>query len=443
MARPSTKDTLDIWINGKLIGHWRVPGRGEMELTYEPAWTASEEGRPLSLSLPFGLDDAPLKGSAVEFYFDNLLPDSDAIRKRVQDRFHTNSRKPFDLLAAIGRDCVGAIQLMPPGETPNIRKIDATRLSSQEVERRLTGVVSPDKFRMGEDDDSFRLSIAGAQEKTAFLWHKEQWCVPHGATPTTHIFKLPLGMIGNAQVDMRTSVENEWLCSRILAAYDMPVAQCEMATFGLQKTLIVERFDRKLHASGQYWLRLVQEDFCQATGTPSSRKYEEHGGPGMKEIAGLLRGSLERDADLATLMKAQILFWMLAAIDGHAKNFSLFLLPGSSYRLTPLYDVLSGWPIIGRGSNKYQWEKAKLAMAVRGKNKHYKLKDIQRRHFNQTASRIGIGTAEPLMGQLLTGLPSVISSVQSQIPKHFPQHVLDTVLEGLAHSAERLESMPP
>ena len=413
-----------------------------MELIYEPEWATSEEGRPLSLSLPLALDNTPIKGPTVEFYFDNLLPDSDAIRKRVQDRFHTHSRKPFDLLAAVGRDCVGAIQLMPPGETPNIRKIDATPLTSREVERLLAGVVSPDVFRMGEDDDSFRLSIAGAQEKTAFLRHKDQWCVPHGATPTTHIFKLPLGKIGNAQIDMSTSVENEWLCSRILEAYEMPVAHCEMATFGSQKTLIVERFDRRLHSSGQYWLRLVQEDFCQATGTPSSRKYEEHGGPGIMEIAGILRGSLERDADLASFMKAQILFWLLAAIDGHAKNFSLFLLPGSNYKLTPFYDVISGWPAMGRGPNKYQWEKAKLAMAVRGKNKHYKLKDIQRRHFNQTASRIGVGSsAEPVINEVLRVTPSIISKVQRDVPKVFPQQVLDSVLQGLDQSAKRLESM--
>lgn len=440
MARPAR--TLDIWINGNLTSHWHVPARGEMELTYEAAWAESEEGRPLSLSLPITLDRASIKGPAVEYYFDNLLPDSDAIRKRVQDRFHANSRKPFDLLAAVGRDCVGAVQLLPPRETPDIYKIEARSLTPTQIEAHLAGVVSPKSFSTMEEDDSFRLSIAGTQEKTAFLRHEGKWCIPHGATPTSHIFKLPLGRIGNTQIDMSTSVENEWLCSRILAAFNLPVAQTEIGEFGSQKALIVERFDRRLHESRNYWLRLVQEDFCQATGTPSSRKYEENGGPGILEIAEILRGSERRDEDLNLFVRAQILFWMLAAVDGHAKNFSLYLLPKGYYRLTPLYDVLSAWPVIGRGPNKYSWDKSKLAMAIIGKNRHYKLKDIQRRHFNETASRIGVKTAEPLIGEILEAVPRAISSVQKEIPKDFPQHVLDSVLQGIERSAKRLESMP-
>ena len=142
-------------------------------------------------------------------------------------------------------------------------------------------------------------------------------------------------------MDMRESLENEWLCSRLLAAYGVPVADCEVRQFGSTKALVVERFDRKLHSSGRYWLRLPQEDFCQATGTPSTTKYEADGGPGILEIARILQGSDSRDDDLATLMRAQLLFWMLAAIDGHAKNFSIRILPQNHFRLTPLYDVMS------------------------------------------------------------------------------------------------------
>jgi serine/threonine-protein kinase HipA len=443
MGRKSRARALSVWINGQLAGEWRIPARGEIEFQYDPAWVESRVGRPLSLSLPFSLDKAPIKGKPVECYFDNLLPDSEPIRKRLQDRFHTASRDSFELLAAIGRDCVGAIQLLAVGEQPqNVHSIDAKPLTDAEIEKALIQTVSSPPFPERSVQDDFRISIAGAQEKTAFLRHKGRWCRPSGSTPTTHIFKLPMGLVGNMQADMTTSVENEWLCAKILEAYGLPVARCDIAQFGSQKALVVERFDRQLHSSGKYWLRLVQEDFCQATATPSSRKYERDGGPGILDIAKILRGSVNRESDLACLLKAQLLFWMLAASDGHAKNFSIRLLSQGRYQLTPLYDVLSIWPVIGNGAKQISWHSARLAMSISGKNKHYVIKDIQRRHFNETAARCGLGgTAEPLIQEIVAATPKVIKAIQAGIPKRFPQHVLDTVLTGLSDSAKRLEAM--
>jgi len=441
MGRKNRRRVLEAWINGQIAGEWMIPNRGEMEFRYNRDWIESSDGRPLSLSLPITLDNAPIKGALVDWYFDNLLPDSNLIRRRLQARFHTPS-SAFDLLSAIGRDCVGAIQLLSPGETPDIYKIEAEKLTNEDIEAHLKGIISPASFTENNDND-FRISIAGAQEKTAFLQYENQWCRPIGATPTTHIFKLPLGHVGKSQIDMSTSVENEWLCAKILSAYKMPIADCAIGIFGRQKVLIVKRFDRQLHASGKYWLRLVQEDFCQATGTPGSRKYEADGGPGILELAAILRGSTRRDEDLACLIKAQILFWMLAAVDGHAKNFSLRILSKGRYQLTPLYDVLSAWPVIGQKSNNLPYQKAKLAMALRGKHKHYMLKDIQRRHFNITAAKCGFAeTAEPLIREILSATPNVISSIQRDIPEKFPPHVLERVLKGLADSAKRLEGMP-
>lgn len=444
MGRKSRARALSVWVNGKLAGEWRIPARGEMEFQYDSTWVESEEGRPLSLSLPLNLDRGSLKGRPVECYFDNLLPDADFIRRRVQERFHTESRDAFALLAAIGRDCVGAVQLLPADDQPkDVRAIIAAPLSEAEVERALLQTVAPASFAADDANDDFRISIAGAQEKTAFLKHDGIWCRPLGATPTTHIFKLPLGLVGGMQADMRTSVENEWLCARILRAYGLPVANCELGRFGSQKVLIVERFDRQLHSSRKYWLRLVQEDFCQATATPSSMKYESDSGPGMLDIARILRGSVNRDTDLACLFKAQILFWMLAATDGHAKNFSIRILSEGRFQLTPLYDVLSIWPVIGEGPNKISWHNARLAMSVRGSNKHYLLKNIQRRHFNAMAAQCGMSaSAEPLFEDILAATPAVVASVQHDLPRGFPQQVLDTILQGLMKSAEQLAAMP-
>jgi serine/threonine-protein kinase HipA len=190
-----------------------------MEFQYDAGWLASPESRPLSLSLPITAPRVPHKGAVVEAYFDNLLPDSESIRRRLQERFHTDSRGAFDLLAAIGRDCVGAVQILPVDEAPSdIRRIEFQALGNEDVARELAGVTSPANL-LARDADEFRISIAGVQEKTAFLRHHGRWCRPVGSTPTTHIFKLPLGLVGNRQADMRRPVSPSRLVASATAAW--------------------------------------------------------------------------------------------------------------------------------------------------------------------------------------------------------------------------------
>ena len=440
MGRPSLARALDVWMNGSHVGTWRVPAHGADEFTYAPAWRASPLYRPLSLSLPAPSSNAPLRGALVVDYFDNLLPDNDAIRRRIQGRFHSASLAPFDLLAQVGRDCVGALQLVPEGEAPPpIGAIEGTPLEEAQVERELRRVVTtPGALgqRDGEEDE-LRISIAGAQEKTALLWHQGRWCRPHGATPSTHIFKLPLGLVGGRRLDLGHSVENEWLCLRLLAAFGLPVAQAHIATFGAQKCLIVERFDRRLADSGAYWLRLAQEDMCQATGTPGMRKYEVDGGPGMVDIAGLLRFS-DDASDVERFLKTQVLFWMLRATDGHAKNFSITLKAGGRFSLTPAYDVISTWPLIGRGPNRLALQEVKMAMAWQGKNRHYRAEEILPRHFIDTARRCGYARMPRLLTELAAMTGPAIEQVRAQLPAAFPAQVAEAVFKGLAGAGEKL-----
>ena len=440
VGRRSKGSELAVWINGEHVATWKVPARGDDELQYTPNWVQSPNGRPLSISLPITLDNPPLKGEKVRHYFDNLLPDSEAIRQRIQTRYKTASKEVFALLSAIGRECVGAVQLSPPDAIPTgFDRIEGVPLTGKEVEKTLMRTTASSLPAQLEAEE-LRISIAGAQEKSAFLWHEGRWHRPTGATPTTHILKLPLGLVGGVQADMTGSVENEWLCAQILHGYDIPIAKCEIGQFGSQKVLIVERFDRQLHSSGKYWLRLVQEDFCQAFAVPHSLKYESDGGPGILEISEVLRNSTDRDADLNVFFKAQVLFWLLAAGDGHAKNFSLRILPQGRYHLTPLYDVLSYWPIVGRGVNKWPLQRVRMAMAVRGRNRHYLLTEIKRRHFIETAARAGIGkeAGERLVEEIAERTPQVIDEVQQSLPKGFPSDIADPIFTGLRRQAAHL-----
>lgn len=443
MGRLPRHQSLGVWANGVQVGRWVVAPHKPDAFFYDRNWAESPAGRPLSLSLPIPFDDTPIQGDVVRHFFDNLLPDSDVIRERLQARFRTDSAGTFDLLQAIGRECVGAVQLLPAGEVPSsIHDIQAKPLSEQEVAQLLRGTAGGGGILGQRDDDDFRISIAGAQEKTALLWHGGQWCKPLGATPTTHIFKLPLGLVGNRRADMRTSVENEWLCATLLSAFGLSMAECQIARFEDQKALVVTRFDRKRAAAG-HWLRLPQEDFCQVTGLPSSRKYEAEGGPGVLKIGSILQQSETPEHDLHQLMQAQLLFWMLAATDGHAKNFSIFLLPGGRYRLTPLYDVLSAWPVAGKGPNLIDPHKLELAMALHGKNVHYRLKDIQRRHFGETARRCGLGgDRETVIDATVARVRPVLDEVAGRLPKDFPEDLFSTISQGMLASAEKLARTP-
>jgi serine/threonine-protein kinase HipA len=237
-------------------------------------------------------------------------------------------------------------------------------------------------------------------------------------------------------------VENEWLCSRVMSAFGLETAHCEIERFGERKVLVVRRFDRALQpgaeAGGDWIARLPQEDFCQALGVPGARKYEADGGPGMREILRVLDASTHAVADKTAFVKAQMVFWLLAATDGHAKNFSIFLERGGGYRLTPFYDVLSAWPIIGAGANQLARQRARLAMALRAKSAHWGLADIQARHWDGVARLAGLGDARALCDELRERLPDVLRSVEAQLPAGFPAALADAVFTGMKSTAERL-----
>ena len=426
---------LVIWMNGELVGSWSVGRTGTHRLDYDPSWRESERSRPLSLSLPFTADNR-LDGEAVRNYFDNLLPDSDGLRKRIGKRFKTKGTDAFTLLQAVGRDCVGAVQLLPPGVTPvGFDQLQYEPLSTEQIEKHL-GTLGSTGIGAVDEDEDFRISIAGAQEKTALLQVRGQWCRPLGSTPTTHILKPPIGVTPGRNLDLRQSVENEWLCNQIIRALGLPAAQCEMQDFGARRALVVTRFDRSLRPEG--WIaRLPQEDFCQAKGVSSDQKYEQMGGPSIETCLEILKGGEAFHEDGRTFLCAQLLFWHLAAIDGHAKNFSLFVLPGGHYRMTPLYDVLSAWPLIGMGPYSLQHKKTKLAMAVRNKTAHYKLSEIQYRHWEALALRSGVEGAWPAMLEMTERLNAALISVEQRLPDGFPMQFAQEVFQGTRRHLEQ------
>lgn len=440
MVKTKASGTLHVLMNGHLVGFWYQSSTGATTFQYAEEWLATPGARPLSLSLP--LRSTMYEGQQVYNFFDNLLPDSKATRGRMQARFQTSTNQPFDLLTAVGSDCVGAIQLCHRLSGLNVKTVSKQVLTEAEVAKLLRGYkLSP--LGMTKEVDDFRISIAGAQEKTALLWHNQQWCLPTGPTPTSHIFKLPIGVIHNNSIDLRESCENEWLCLKIAEAFGLPVAKAEIQTFEDVQVLVVERFDRRWSRDGSWLLRLPQEDICQALSVAPSRKYQADGGPGIVAIMNLLLGSQQSQTDRDQFFKTQILFWLLAATDGHAKNFSIFLEPGGRYRLTPLYDLISIYPLIAKQAIPKQ--KAKMAMGLKRNKNRYKWFQIQPRHFLATAKAINFSQerAEFLVQTMLEQAETVVQQIARQLPSGFPTNISEPILSEMVSLARQHLRSPP
>ncbi len=322
--------TLTTWMNNVRVGTLTRQANGAHSFRYDEEWLRSPRARPLSLSLP--LQYGNITADAVYHYFDNLLPDSPQVRDRIVRRYQARSKQPFDLLAEVGRDSVGAVTLLPPGEEAHLEGLRWQTLDEAQLTALLTAYQSDIPLGMITGQDDFRISVAGAQEKTALLRMGGHWCIPQGTTPTTHIIKLPIGEIKqpNATLDLRESVDNEFLCLALARELGLAVPEAEIITTPRIRALAVTRFDRRWAQEGRVLLRLPQEDLCQAFGIPSSMKYESDGGPGIAAIMAFLLGSSEALKDRADFMKFMVFQWLVGATDGHAKNFSLFLLPGAA-----------------------------------------------------------------------------------------------------------------
>jgi serine/threonine-protein kinase HipA len=427
MARPRTRVPLDVHLNGRLVGRLRREASGAVDFQYDQSWLSWESAIPVSLSLP--LREDRYIGDPVLAVFENLLPDNDDIRRRVAERSQADGSDAYSLLSAIGRDCVGALQFLPEGTDPGkAGAIDARPVDDKEVAA-IVGDLARNPLGIGNDQD-FRISLAGAQEKTALLYWNNKWHVPHGTTATTHIIKPQIGRLPNG-IDLSNSVENEHLCLELVAALGLPVAKSRIVDFAGKRCLAIERFDRIWTKDGRL-LRLPQEDCCQALSVLPSRKYESDGGPGIPAIMDLLKGSDTPDEDQKVFFKAQIVFWLLGATDGHAKNFSLRLAPGGRFQMTPLYDIISTQPSLD--AKQITQKQMKLAMAI-GDNRHYLVNTVLGRHFVQTAKRCGLPdkVVADLFDELRSTADKAFETVAASLPSDFPAATVDSVVNAARH----------
>jgi len=434
MYRSRRSARLVVALNGRVVGLLDRAPNGAISFAYDKEWLAdARRSIPVSLSLP--LREERYTGAEVSAFFDNLLPDNDQIRRKVAEKVGAEGTDAFSLLNQIGRDCVGALQFVPEGDeiTPPTRP-EYLQLSDADVAEIIRNLATAPLGVRPSGERELRISIAGAQEKTALFWN-DGWCLPKVTTPTTHILKPGLGKLPNG-LDMTQSVENEHFCLTLCRELGLEVAQSQIVDVDGIRILAVERFDR-LRASDGRMLRIPQEDFCQALSVPPTRKYNNDGGPGIRECLGLLAGSDYAEEDRLAFLKAQIVFWLIGATDGHAKNFSLFLTPGGRYRMAPLYDIMSLQP--NYAAKQLRRKEFRLSMAV-GDDRYYAMESILPYHFLEDAKAAGMAQdrVRSLFGSLDESIEGALERTVAIMPDDFPQLLVERIGDAMRKRSARL-----
>jgi serine/threonine-protein kinase HipA len=329
---------LDVLIEGELIGRVRMNKTGRLSFDYEPHWRDSPNGHSLSVSMP--LANITYSHNQVWPFLWNLLPENPNILQRWGQQYHVSAASPFKLLGFVGADVPGAAQFFPPAELAAIQAQQQPSIdwiSLDELTQRLL-LLRSDVAAVRRPGDVGKMSLPGAQAKTAFCWdeQRKRWGVPSGRAPTTHIIKPAIpGFDG--------LVENEHLCQDIAARLGLPAARSSVLTLDRTTYIVVERFDRLPPAPGSAFVQRVhQEDMCQALGLMPGRKYQQDGGPSIADIVTLIRRvSSNPGTDVDRFLDANAFNWLIGGTDAHAKNYSLLISAGDEIRLSPLYDLSS------------------------------------------------------------------------------------------------------
>jgi serine/threonine-protein kinase HipA len=423
-----------VWYERARVGTLTRATDGAIAFTYDPGWLASEAAFPVASALP--LTKLKWQGDPVVSAFDNLLPDAEGeLREKIAARVGAQGKDVFSLLSVLGRDVVGALQFLPLDEAPSEQDMQYRVISDEEIVADLKNLAAA-PLALGEDED-FRISIPGAQEKTAYLHINGQWAKPWGITPTSHIFKTPMGIIpGPEQIDLSDSVENELFCMTLAGKVGLPVAHVEKITLPGQVVLSVERFDRVWQ--GETLKRLPQEDICQSLGYPSTMKYQKLGGPGIAQIMELLREADTPIEDRETFFRAQIFFFLISASDGHAKNFSLRLGRWGRFRIAPLYDILSIAPVVRAG--RLQRKRYRLAMSIDG---HYGIDEIVPRHFESEGRTAGLpkGRALELLQDMTDRLGPALERTLLTVGDQVPAAVSEPIASDAIQRTEQMRNL--
>jgi serine/threonine-protein kinase HipA len=316
---------LSIRLYGRPVGILEQTPTGKMRFTYNASATQA-----ISTSMP--LRDEPYDPIASEAYFGGLLPESDAIKKIIGKRYGISAHNHFALLKAIGYDCAGAISCHEIDEAITEQSsfpLMGNIMTKDDLYEHI--IALPQKPLFMDDVNGLRLSLAGAQDKAAVCLIDNQVAIAKNGCPTTHILKPSSRAFSGM-------AENEYFCLRLAKKIGLAVPDIQLRKINDITFLLIERYDRRIQ--NMQVERIHQEDFCQALGMLSSKKYQNEGGPSFKDCFDLLKNTAQPAIDRNNLASALVFNYLLGNMDAHGKNFSLLHHSTSNIRLTPFYDMI-------------------------------------------------------------------------------------------------------
>ena len=392
--------SLDVYLHNEMCGHLLQDKDGKLHFKYAESWL--ERLKPLALSHSLPLRKEGFGGKECHGFFGGILPE-EAKREIIAKNLGISARNDFAMLEQIGGECAGAVTFLPEG-TPLPKREDKYRAVSESELADILRKLPRRPLLAG--DDGIRLSLAGAQDKIAVRVAGTEISIPLGGAPSTHILKPKIQ-------HLEGTVYNEAFCLKLAKAIGLPAASVETRQAEELDYLLVERYDRRVvrpYPGGpEITERLHQEDFCQALGIISQHKYQNEGGPSLKQCFDLIREvSSAPVLDLQNMLDSVILNYLVGNNDAHGKNFSLTyhegtVLTGSETRLAPLYDVLSTalYPDLSR----------KMAMKIGGE---YDADKVIPRNFERMAEETGL--AKPFVKQRVMELTQTVRSKINELP---------------------------
>ncbi|HUB35399.1 MAG TPA: type II toxin-antitoxin system HipA family toxin [Solirubrobacteraceae bacterium] len=323
-------EALAIWLNDLRVAVVERERRGRLRLSYtDEAFSSFQGGVPLlSLDLPLTRERYP--NARTRAFLEGLLPEGEP-RLAIAADLDLQASDVFGLLAALGRDCAGALVIQPAGDPPPATPTTASAAPIRPDElAQLVGNLRSAPLGVGR---RVRLSLAGVQEKLLLTRMPDGgWGRPVEGAPSTHILKPEIARY-------RHTVENEAFCMGIARHLGLEVANVDVARVEERPVLVVERYDRLVENNGAV-RRVHQEDLCQALGLSPAHKYEEDSGPTLARVAEVLRDFAEPTA-IEALLRAVTLNVAIGNCDAHGKNFSLLHTDSGGLRLAPLYDLMA------------------------------------------------------------------------------------------------------
>ena len=328
---------LDVRIDGypEPIGHLVSDNRSALAFAYTGAYRAQTGAIALSLSLPLSEDG--FEDALTRAYFDNLLQERDTARQDIIARYDLANDDLAGILFHLGKDCPGAISVLPigapPVKVPGDLASDYTPYSDERLNAIALALYERRPLPADIQDPS---PLAGVQSKIAVARLPDGTLAePKNGAPTTHILKIP-------QENHERDAQREHAAMFLSRDMGFETADTEVLEIDGVPALLIKRYDRILE--GNIVTRIHQEDFCQALGLPARLKYERRGEGDRRFSVARVRQLLDRSIDPAnerlTFARQTIFDILVGNVDGHAKNFSIFHLPGDRIKTTPRYDVM-------------------------------------------------------------------------------------------------------